>query len=152
LILVFVCCYILYLYSYWKFILFLLGLFILYYFLQHGDAPILLASRYGHVQLIEKLKSLGANVVTVDKVSFWLSGFLWRFQLFWNVLLMLLYKILILLILHTTKILYHHYSFTNVRAIVINKATLQEKSIQILFDPQKLSLLGTNYSLMWITV
>ena len=39
------------------------------YFLQDGDTPIHLASRYGHVQVVEKLISLGANVNVVDKVS-----------------------------------------------------------------------------------
>ena len=39
------------------------------YFLQDGNAPIHLASRYGHVQVVEKLISLGANVNVVDKVS-----------------------------------------------------------------------------------
>ena len=39
------------------------------YFLQYGDTPIHLASRYGHVQMVEKLISLGADVNVVDEVS-----------------------------------------------------------------------------------
>ena len=46
---------------------------ILYYmichFLQNGNTPIHLASRYGHVQVVEKLLSSGADVNVVDKVS-----------------------------------------------------------------------------------
>ena len=39
------------------------------YFLQYGDTPIHLALRYGHVEVVEKLISSGANVNVVDKVS-----------------------------------------------------------------------------------
>ena len=39
------------------------------YFLQDGDTPIHLALRYGHVEVVEKLISSGANVNVVDKVS-----------------------------------------------------------------------------------
>ena len=39
------------------------------YFLQYGDTPIHLASMYGHVEVIEKLISSGADVNVVDKVS-----------------------------------------------------------------------------------
>jgi len=39
------------------------------YFLQYGDTPIHLASRYGHVELVEKLISSGADVNVVNKVS-----------------------------------------------------------------------------------
>ena len=36
---------------------------------QYKNTPIHLASRYGHVQLVEKLISLGADVNAVNKVS-----------------------------------------------------------------------------------
>ena len=39
------------------------------YFLQYGDTPIHLASISGHVGVVEKLISSGANVHVVDKVS-----------------------------------------------------------------------------------
>jgi len=39
------------------------------YILQYGDTPIHLASRRGHVQVVEKLISSGADVSVVDKVS-----------------------------------------------------------------------------------
>ena len=39
------------------------------YFLQDGDKPIHLASRYGHAQVVKKLISLGADVNVVDIVS-----------------------------------------------------------------------------------
>ena len=39
------------------------------YFLQDGYTPIHLASRYGHVRVVEKLISSGADVNVVDKVS-----------------------------------------------------------------------------------
>ena len=39
------------------------------YFLQDGYRPIHLASRYGHVEVVEKLISSGADVNVVDKVS-----------------------------------------------------------------------------------
>ena len=39
------------------------------YFLQNVETPIHLASRYGHVQVVEKLISLGADVNVVNKVS-----------------------------------------------------------------------------------
>jgi len=43
---------------------------IICYFLQDGDTPIHLALRGGHVQVVEKLISLEANVNVVDGVSF----------------------------------------------------------------------------------
>ena len=39
------------------------------YFLQDGDTPIHLALRYGHVEVVEKLISLVADVNVVNKVS-----------------------------------------------------------------------------------
>ena len=39
------------------------------YFLQHGYTPIHLALRYGHVQVVEKLISSGADLNVVNKVS-----------------------------------------------------------------------------------
>ena len=39
------------------------------YFLQDIDTPIHLASRYGHVEVVEKLISSRADVNVVDKVS-----------------------------------------------------------------------------------
>ena len=42
---------------------------LLCYFLQYGGTPIYLASRYGHVQVVEKLISSGADVNVVDEVS-----------------------------------------------------------------------------------
>ena len=39
------------------------------YFLQDGDTPIHLVSRDGHVQVVEKLISLGADVNVVNQVS-----------------------------------------------------------------------------------
>ena len=39
------------------------------YFLQDGDTPIHLTLRYGHVELVEKLVSSGADVNVVNKVS-----------------------------------------------------------------------------------
>ena len=39
------------------------------YFLQFGDTPIHLALRIGHVQVVEKLISSGADVNVVNKVS-----------------------------------------------------------------------------------
>ena len=43
--------------------------FMICYFLQDGDTPIHLALRYGHVEVVEKLISSGADVNVVDKVS-----------------------------------------------------------------------------------
>jgi len=39
------------------------------YFLQVGDTPIHLASRYGHVKVVEELMSSRADANVVDKVS-----------------------------------------------------------------------------------
>ena len=39
------------------------------YYLQNGNTPIHLALRYGHVEVVEKLISSGADVNAVDKVS-----------------------------------------------------------------------------------
>ena len=39
------------------------------YFLQDGDTPIHLASSGGHVEVVEKLISSGADVNVVNKVS-----------------------------------------------------------------------------------
>jgi len=39
------------------------------YFLQDGHTPIHFASRDGHVEVVEKLISSGANVNVVDEVS-----------------------------------------------------------------------------------
>ena len=39
------------------------------YLLQYGDTPIHLALRDGHIQVVEKLISLGATVNIVNKVS-----------------------------------------------------------------------------------
>ena len=39
------------------------------YFLQDGYTPIHLALRCGHVEMVEKLLSLGADVNVADKVS-----------------------------------------------------------------------------------
>jgi len=39
------------------------------YFFQDGYTPIHLTSRYGHVEVVEKLISLGANVNVVNIVS-----------------------------------------------------------------------------------
>ena len=39
------------------------------YFLQDGDTPIHLALRRGHVEVVEKLISSGANVNVVDQLS-----------------------------------------------------------------------------------
>ena len=39
------------------------------YFLQYGDTPIHLASRNGHVKVVKKLISSGADVNVVNKVS-----------------------------------------------------------------------------------
>ena len=39
------------------------------YFLQDGDTPIHLASSGGHVKVVEKLISSGADVNVVNKVS-----------------------------------------------------------------------------------
>ena len=41
----------------------------MYYYLQDGDTPIHLASSDGHVEVVEKLISSGADVNVVDKVS-----------------------------------------------------------------------------------
>jgi len=42
---------------------------IICYFLQDGDTPIHLASSNGHVQVVEKLISSGADVNVVNEVS-----------------------------------------------------------------------------------
>ena len=39
------------------------------YFLQYKDVPIHLASRGGHVEVVEKLLSSGADVNVVNEVS-----------------------------------------------------------------------------------
>jgi len=43
--------------------------YMMYYYLQYGYTPIHLASNDGHVQVVEKLISSGADVNVVNKVS-----------------------------------------------------------------------------------
>ena len=48
---------------------FMILYYMICYFLQDGYTPIHLASRCGHVQVVEKLLSLGADFNVVNKVS-----------------------------------------------------------------------------------
>ena len=48
---------------------FFISYFVICYFLQYEDTPIHLASSYGHLEVVEKLISLGADINVADEVS-----------------------------------------------------------------------------------